>query len=91
METNYPGTAAQESYQHEHKAHIMEKYAQKISTDAYFWGMAASIVASATLFALGKRGWSLFVGLWAPTILNAGVLAKLARAYSKEQREGTYH
>lgn len=52
---------------------------ENISPSVYFAGMAGSIVLSLFLFLAGKRQWSLFVGLWAPTILNMGLFNKILR------------
>ena len=49
---------------------------ENITPKAYFGGMLGSIALSLFLFLIGKRQWSLFVGLWAPTILNMGQFAK---------------
>ncbi len=49
---------------------------------AYIGAMAGSIVLSAALMlAARERGklWSLFVGLWAPTILNLGLYSRLRK------------
>ncbi len=43
----------------------------------WYWGAVASIVASATLFLVGKRDWSIFVGQWPPTFLLFGLFHKL--------------
>lgn len=56
----------------------MEKL-ENLSPAAYFAGVLASIVVSLGLYAAGRRHLSLFVGLWAPTILNAGLFMKMLR------------
>lgn len=43
----------------------------------WYWGAVASIVVSATLFVMGKRDWSIFVGQWPPTFLLFGLFHKL--------------
>ncbi|NLC56655.1 MAG: hypothetical protein GX774_07465 [Armatimonadetes bacterium] len=58
---------------------------ENLSPTAYFAGVLGSIALSLGLFLFGKRQWSLFVGLWAPTILNAGLFMKLLRP-SQEMR-----
>ncbi len=39
----------------------------------------ASIVGSASLYLMGKRDWSIFVGQWPPTFLLFGLYHKLLR------------
>lgn len=56
---------------------------ENISPNVYFAGVLGSILLSLGLFLGGKRQWSLFVGLWAPTILNAGLFAKMLRPSEK--------
>lgn len=43
----------------------------------WYWGAVASIVVSATLFVMGKRDWSIFVGQWPPAFLLFGLFHKL--------------
>ena len=43
----------------------------------WYWGAVASILGSATLFLVGKREWSIFVGQWPPTFLLFGLFHKL--------------
>jgi hypothetical protein len=38
----------------------------------YLGGTLVSILISLALYATGKRETAIFVGLWAPTILNLG-------------------
>ena len=56
-----------------------DKIAQKIPSTPYFFATPGSILVSAGLFAAGKKTASLFVGLWAPTVLNMGMYNKLLR------------
>jgi hypothetical protein len=43
----------------------------------WYWSAVASILVSATLFLMGKRDWSIFVGQWPPTFLLFGLYHKL--------------
>ncbi len=43
----------------------------------WYWAAVASIIASATLFLMRQRDWSLFVGQWSPTFLLFGMFHKL--------------
>jgi hypothetical protein len=40
-----------------------------IPEEGWYWAAMASVAASATLWLLGKRDWSTFVGQWPPTFL----------------------
>lgn len=55
----------------------IDEVASKLPAAPYMAAVAASIVASAALFASGRRLGALFVGLWAPTVLNMGIYNKL--------------
>ncbi len=43
----------------------------------WYWAAVASIVASAALFLMRQRDWSIFVGQWPPTFLLFGMFHKL--------------
>jgi len=45
----------------------------------WYWAALGSIVVSASLFLMGKRDWSIFVGQWPPTFLLFGLFHKLLR------------
>lgn len=47
----------------------MEKMEQ-ISPTTYRGSLIAAFAASCLLFLTGRRQWALFVGVWAPVILN---------------------
>jgi hypothetical protein len=57
---------------------LLEKI-EKIPSSVYYAGVAGSILLSIGLFLSGKKHEGLFVGLWAPTILNLGLYNKLLR------------
>jgi len=54
---------------------------EEMPPSTYLAAVGASIAASALLMLLPQRTrhWSLFVGLWAPTILNLGLYSRLRR------------
>jgi len=54
-------------------------FMESIPTSTYYFGMIGSILASLWLFATGRKWESVFVGLWAPTFLTAGMFYKLLR------------
>jgi hypothetical protein len=45
----------------------------------YYGGVFGSILLSVGLYLSGRREAGIFVGLWAPTILNLGLYNKLLR------------
>lgn len=53
--------------------------AVKIPSSTYLAATGISVLASMALFFSGRKMASLFVGLWAPTILQMGVYNKLLR------------
>lgn len=57
----------------------MFSFMENIPTPAYYFAMIGSIAASLYLFLSGKRWESLFVGLWAPTIITSSMFYKLLR------------
>ncbi len=59
---------------------VQEQYfrvTDQVPGAVWYWGAVISIVASATLFVVGKRDWSIFVGQWPPTFLLFGLFHKL--------------
>jgi len=51
----------------------------QVPEEVWYWAALGSILASATLFLLGKRDWSVFVGQWPPTFLLFGLFHKVLR------------
>jgi hypothetical protein len=60
-------------------ARSIEQQTARLPSDTFLWAAGASIAASATLQALGKRHASVFVGQWAPTLLILGLYNKLVK------------
>ena len=52
---------------------------ENLPSSVYYGGVAGSIVLSLFLYATGRKQAAIFVGLWAPTILNLGLYNKLLR------------
>jgi hypothetical protein len=52
---------------------------ENLPSTVYLGGVIGSIILSAGLYLSGRRHAAIFVGLWAPTILNLGVYNKLLR------------
>ncbi len=57
----------------------MFSFMENIPNSFYYFGMIGSVITSLWLFLSGKRWESLFVGLWAPTIITASMFYKLLR------------
>ncbi len=66
----------------------IESQTSKLPSSAYLGMAVGSMAVSATLKAIGKDEWALFVGQWAPTFLILGMYNKLVKqlgsdAYSR--------
>ncbi len=57
----------------------IESQTSKIPSSAYLGFAIGSIAVSATLKAIGRDEWALFVGQWAPTFLILGLYNKLVK------------
>jgi len=51
----------------------------QVPDEVWYWAALSSILASAALFAINRRDWSIFVGQWPPTFLLFGLYHKLLR------------
>jgi len=51
----------------------------QVPEQVWYWAALASVITSATLFLVGKRDWSIFVGQWPPTFLLFGLFHKILR------------
>jgi hypothetical protein len=49
----------------------------QVPGEVWYWSALISIIASATLFIVGKRDWGVFIGQWPPTFLLLGLFHKL--------------
>ncbi len=52
---------------------------ENLPSSAYYGSVAGSIVLSLFLYFTGRKQAAIFVGLWAPTILNLGLYNKMLR------------
>ncbi len=52
---------------------------ENLPSSVYYGGVFGSILLAVFLFVTGKKQEGIFVGLWAPTILNLGLYNKLLR------------
>lgn len=76
-------------------APAIENQTAKLPSDVFLWAAGASVLGSAAIKVLeafkpiGKRGGrgtlSIFVGMWAPTILLLGLYKKLAKAAGSDK------
>ena len=62
---------------------------ERTPSKVYMGGVVGSILASLGLFMAGRTAAGIFVGLWAPTILNLGLFNKLLQP-SQESMTGGY-
>ena len=60
---------------------------ENLPSSVYYGGVLGSIALSVFLFVSGKRETGIFVGLWAPTILNLGLYNKLLRPSHEAAKE----
>jgi hypothetical protein len=60
---------------------------EQTPSKVYMGAVVGSILASAALFLAGRTAAGIFVGLWAPTILNLGLFNKLLQP-SQESMSG---
>jgi hypothetical protein len=60
-------------------ARTIESQTAKIPSDTFLWAAVGSMVASASLYAMGNKETSVFVGQWAPTLLILGLYNKLVK------------
>jgi hypothetical protein len=51
----------------------------QVPEEVWYWAALGSIIASAMLFLVGRRDWSIFVGQWPPTFLLFGIFHKIVR------------
>lgn len=51
----------------------------QVPEEVWYWAALGSIIVSASLFLIGKRDWSNFVGQWPPTFLLFGLFHKVLR------------
>ena len=53
----------------------------RVPEQVWYWAALGSIIVSASLFVMGKRDWSMFVGQWPPTFLLFGLFQKILRPF----------
>lgn len=57
----------------------LAEFQERLPSPFYLYAAGASIVGSAVLFLRKNREAGIFVGLWAPTIINLALFYKLLR------------
>jgi hypothetical protein len=60
---------------------VIEQQAAKIPSSVFLVAALGSMSASAVFQFAGKQRWSHFFGMWAPTLLIAGVYNKLVKTF----------
>jgi hypothetical protein len=66
-------------------ARSIEEQTAKLPSDLFLWAALGSVFASAALQFAGRRGGSLFVGQWAPTILVLGLYNKIVKVAGSDR------
>ncbi len=67
-------------------AEAIEEQTAKIPSDVWLWVALGSMAASLTLKALKKDDISIFVGLWAPSLLLFGIYNKLVKQFGHDSK-----
>ncbi len=67
-------------------AEAIEEQTAKIPSDAWLWVALGSMAASLTLKALKKDDISIFIGLWAPSLLLFGIYNKLVKQFGHDSK-----
>jgi len=62
----------------------IESQTSKIPSSGYLGAAIGAMAASATLKAIGKDNWALFVGQWAPAFLLMGVYNKMVKQHGSD-------
>jgi hypothetical protein len=62
----------------------IESQTSKLPSSAYLGMAIGSMVASATLKAIGNDQWALFVGQWAPAFLILGLYNKMVKQHGSD-------
>jgi hypothetical protein len=65
-------------------AEMIEEQTAKIPSDAWLWVALGSMAASLTLKLLKRDDISIFVGLWAPSLLLFGIYNKLVKQFGHD-------
>ena len=68
-------------------AKAIEEQTARLPSDTFLWAAVGSMVASASLQAMGRQHASLFIGQWAPTLLIMGLYNKLVKQLGSDFRE----
>lgn len=67
-------------------AEAIEEQTAKIPSDTWLWVALGSMAASLTLKLLKKDDVSIFVGLWAPSLLLFGIYNKLVKQFGHDAK-----
>jgi hypothetical protein len=69
-------------------ASMIETQTAKLPSDLFLWSSLSAMVASATLYCLGKKHSALFVGQWAAPFLLLGLYKKQVKIGGQSGVEG---
>lgn len=67
-------------------AEMLEEQTAKIPSDVWLWVAVGSMAASLTFKLFRKNDVSLFIGLWAPSLLTIGLYNKLVKTLGHDSR-----
>jgi hypothetical protein len=82
-ETNME-TRVRQGQQEDRFTGALESQTSKIPSSGYLGAAIGAMAASATLKAIGKDNWALFVGQWAPAFLLMGVYNKMVKQHGSD-------
>lgn len=80
-DTYRPAARAHPSHSEGTFTRVIEQQTAKIPSGVFLVGAYAAMVASLLLELTGRQRPSRFVGMWAPTLLIAGVYNKLVKTF----------
>ncbi|HLP74592.1 MAG TPA: hypothetical protein VK155_16925 [Bacteroidales bacterium] len=67
-------------------AEAIEEQTAKIPSDAWLWVALGSMAASLTMKLMKKDDLSIFMGLWAPSLLLFGIYNKLVKQFGHDSK-----
>ena len=76
----HPAPRAHPSHSEGGLTRVVEQQTARIPSGIFLIGALGSMTMSAVFELTGRHHWSRFVGMWAPTLLIAGVYNKLVKS-----------
>lgn len=80
-ETYQPAARAHPSHSEGTLTRVIEQQTAKIPSSVFLVGAFGAMVASVFMEATGRSRAGRFIGMWAPTLLIAGVYNKLVKTF----------